>query len=108
MLARLFILLIRVYQWTLAPLFGNVCRFEPSCSRYAIECIRIHGPFLGTWLGFRRVLRCHPFNPGGHDPAPRRRRHSTEDMTSSGRLLPTEMHCAKAIEPRAVDCPEIF
>jgi len=103
MLAQLLIFLIRVYQWTLAPLFGNVCRFEPSCSRYAIECIRIHGPLVGTWLGFRRVLRCHPFNPGGHDPPPLRRSKATRSQASSAALPGAEKTGV-----RAVDCSEVF
>ena len=109
MLARIFILAIRVYQWTLSPLLGNVCRFEPSCSKYAIECIRIHGPFAGTWLGFRRVLRCHPFNPGGHDPPPLRRRQSTRDDEASGsQLSSAETHRMKEFGSRADGCPEVF
>jgi uncharacterized protein len=106
MLAQLFIFLIRVYQWTLAPLFGNVCRFEPSCSRYAIECIRIHGPFVGLWLGFRRVLRCHPFNPGGHDPPPLRRRQSTKGETTP--LSSCESLRVNERVHHAVDCTEVL
>lgn len=61
---------IRVYQWLLSPLLGNCCRFEPSCSRYALLCIERLGPVRGSWLSLRRLLRCHPFCPGGHDPPP--------------------------------------
>jgi putative membrane protein insertion efficiency factor len=61
---------IRVYQWLLSPLLGNCCRFEPSCSRYALLCIERLGPLRGSWLSLRRLLRCHPFCPGGHDPPP--------------------------------------
>jgi putative membrane protein insertion efficiency factor len=46
------------------------CRFAPTCSRYAIEAIERHGVALGTWLALRRLLRCHPFHPGGIDPVP--------------------------------------
>jgi uncharacterized protein len=70
MLARLLMLLIRVYQWTLSPLLGNVCRFEPSCSRYAHACIAHHGALRGSWLTIKRLCRCHPFHPGGFDPPP--------------------------------------
>ncbi len=59
---------IRVYQRTLSPLLGNVCRFDPSCSRYTIECLRKYGLLRGVGKGLRRVLRCHPWNPGGSDP----------------------------------------
>ena len=68
--ARALILLIRVYQWTLSPLLGNVCRFHPSCSRYAAACLEAHGALRGSWLALRRLLRCHPFHPGGYDPPP--------------------------------------
>jgi uncharacterized protein len=61
---------IRLYQWTLSPLIGGQCRFEPTCSRYAQEAIRIHGPWRGGWLALRRIGRCHPFRRGGYDPVP--------------------------------------
>ena len=70
MIARLLMLLIRVYQQTLSRLLGPVCRFEPSCSRYTHECLRLHGAVKGSYLGFRRIIRCHPFHPGGYDPPP--------------------------------------
>jgi putative membrane protein insertion efficiency factor len=65
------IVLIRIYQVTLSPLlsaFGPTCRFEPSCSRYMIGALRKHGFVKGLWKGTGRVLRCHPWNPGGYDP----------------------------------------
>ena len=62
--------LIRVYQKTLAPFFGPCCRFEPSCSNYMLEAIRVHGVGYGVFLGLRRIARCHPWNPGGYDPVP--------------------------------------
>jgi len=61
---------IRIYQWLVSPLLGNCCRFEPSCSRYAQLCIERLGPLRGCQLSLWRVLRCHPFCPGGHDPPP--------------------------------------
>jgi hypothetical protein len=67
---RALVLMIRVYQLLLSPLLGNCCRFEPSCSRYAQLCIERVGPLRGSWLALLRVLRCHPFCPGGHDPPP--------------------------------------
>lgn len=69
-MARLFLVLIRLYQWTLSPWIGGACRFEPSCSRYAASCIERFGALRGSWLGLRRILRCHPFHPGGYDPPP--------------------------------------
>lgn len=68
-----FILLIRLYQVTLGPLMGGHCRFEPTCSHYGIEAFRRHGPFRGTWLTFRRLIRCHPFGGSGYDPVPIKR-----------------------------------
>ncbi len=70
MVADALIFLIRIYQLTLSKLLGRVCRFEPSCSRYAAECLHLHGAARGSWLAVRRVSRCHPFNPGGYDPPP--------------------------------------
>jgi putative membrane protein insertion efficiency factor len=67
---RALLLLIRIYQLTLSPLLGNACRFEPSCSRYASACIESHGALRGGYLAVRRILRCHPFHPGGYDPPP--------------------------------------
>jgi putative membrane protein insertion efficiency factor len=62
--------LIRAYQLILSPWFGQHCRFTPSCSRYTQEAIRKYGAARGSWLGIRRILRCHPFCDGGHDPVP--------------------------------------
>ncbi len=67
---RLLLVLIRLYQLLLSPLLGNVCRFEPSCSRYAAACLENHGALRGSWLALKRIGRCHPFHPGGFDPPP--------------------------------------
>ena len=58
----------RIYQWTLSPLIGRQCRFEPTCSAYFILAVRKYGAIRGMWRGIRRVGRCHPFHPGGYDP----------------------------------------
>lgn len=60
----------RAYKLTLSPLFGNVCRFEPYCSDYAVEALEKHGLIRGIYLSLRRVARCHPYCKGGHDPVP--------------------------------------
>jgi putative membrane protein insertion efficiency factor len=62
------ILLVRVYQWTLSPIVGRQCRFQPTCSNYFIGAVQKYGAVLGTLKGIRRVSRCHPWNPGGYDP----------------------------------------
>lgn len=68
---RTFILtLIRAYRYLLSPWLGRHCRFWPSCSEYAEEAVRRHGPFRGVWLALGRIARCHPWNPGGSDPVP--------------------------------------
>ncbi|MEO6811626.1 MAG: membrane protein insertion efficiency factor YidD [Isosphaeraceae bacterium] len=65
---NLLVATIRLYQITISPLFGSACRFEPSCSRYMIESLRKYGLIRGAWKGVCRVLRCHPWHPGGYDP----------------------------------------
>lgn len=70
LLGRLLILLIVFYQRAISPMFPPCCRFVPTCSAYALEAVRRYGPFKGGYLAIRRILRCHPFNPGGYDPVP--------------------------------------
>ncbi len=69
---KLLLGLIRGYQLTLSPFIGQHCRFTPSCSHYAAEAIRVHGPARGSWLAIKRIGRCHPFCEGGIDPVPPR------------------------------------
>ncbi|SRR6266487_3375267 len=68
--ALLIMLPITLYRRLIGPLLGPRCRFEPSCSAYALEALRRHGAVRGSWLAVRRIARCHPFNPGGYDPVP--------------------------------------
>lgn len=72
--ARLVLLIVRAYQLLLAPFAGGACRFQPSCSAYAIEAIETHGACAGAWLALRRVARCHPFSRAGFDPVPQDQR----------------------------------
>jgi hypothetical protein len=67
---RLLIGLLRAYQYAVSPLLGRSCRFFPTCSDYAIEAIGRYGAIKGSYLAMRRVLRCHPWHPGGYDPVP--------------------------------------
>lgn len=66
--ANLLVTTVRVYQWTISPLLGPRCRFHPSCSEYFILAVRKYGVFSGAFRGAWRILRCHPFHPGGYDP----------------------------------------
>ena len=59
---------IMLYQWVIRPIIAPCCRFHPSCSNYALEAIRTKGVFVGVYLAIRRILRCHPWSPGGYDP----------------------------------------
>jgi hypothetical protein len=62
--------LIKLYQISISPILGPACRFEPTCSEYAYQAISAHGFTRGGLLAIKRILRCHPFNPGGFDPVP--------------------------------------
>jgi putative membrane protein insertion efficiency factor len=68
--ARVLLLIVSGYRRWVSPLLGPRCRFAPSCSAYALEALQGHGAARGSWLTVRRLLRCHPFHPGGHDPVP--------------------------------------
>ncbi len=68
--ARVTLALVRIYQKLVSPLFGNNCRYYPTCSHYTYEAIEIHGAARGSWLGIKRIGRCHPFHEGGVDPVP--------------------------------------
>jgi len=68
MLRAALIAVIRVYQWAIRPLIPPACRFHPTCSAYALEAIRQYGAGKGLLLSVRRILRCHPWHPGGYDP----------------------------------------
>ena len=79
---------IQLYRWTLSPLkdllFGPAakCRFQPSCSEYALEAVKMHGAVHGSWLGFRRLCRCHPWGAFGYDPVPPLHKHQKIDATT--------------------------
>lgn len=68
--SHLLILTVSIYRAAISPLLPPGCRFFPTCSVYALEAIRCHGPWQGGWLGLKRLSRCHPFTAGGYDPVP--------------------------------------
>lgn len=69
-LGKFLIFLIRIYQYTISPLFGPNCRYQPTCSEYGAKAIKIHGPLKGTYLATKRILSCHPWGGHGYDPVP--------------------------------------
>jgi uncharacterized protein len=70
---RLLMLIVAGYRRRVSPLLMPRCRFAPSCSEYALQALAEHGALRGGWLAVRRIVRCHPFHPGGYDPVPPRR-----------------------------------
>ncbi len=76
LLARVLSLAVHAYRYTLSPIIGPVCRFEPTCSVYALDALRQHGALRGTWLALRRIVRCHPWGGWGYDPVPPPHSHS--------------------------------
>lgn len=72
-IARILVALIAVYRRFISPILPRSCRYEPTCSAYALEAIATHGAFRGTGLALRRVARCHPWHPGGVDRVPARK-----------------------------------
>jgi putative membrane protein insertion efficiency factor len=86
-MARVLVALIRLYQLTLSRFIrwaaGDICRFQPSCSVYALACVETHGALRGSLLSLRRLCRCHPFHPGGFDPPPPRRDRAATQNSST-------------------------
>ena len=70
LVARVLLWMLDFYQKGISPLTPPSCRFEPTCSNYAVEAVRVHGAWYGTWLAVWRLLRCGPWTPGGWDPVP--------------------------------------
>jgi len=78
------VLLLRAYRRLISPLYGQVCRYHPSCSAYALEAVTEHGSVRGTWLATRRLTRCHPWAAGGYDPVPPRAGSAAESTATRG------------------------
>jgi len=67
------LVIVKIYQWIISPIFPATCRYTPTCSQYMIEALKIWGPFKGTYLGIKRISSCHPWGNHGHDPVPPRK-----------------------------------
>jgi len=85
--------LLKAYRLVISPLYGNVCRYYPSCSAYALRAVEVHGAVRGTWLAGRRLLHCHPWSAGGYDPVPGTPEFAEEmrdQALRTGRIGPAE------------------
>ncbi|WP_093366464.1 membrane protein insertion efficiency factor YidD [Psychroflexus sediminis] len=71
-----FVMFIKIYQWILSPFLGSNCRFQPTCSHYALEAFKTHGVFQGFYLSVIRISKCHPWGKSGYDPVPPPKKHS--------------------------------
>jgi putative membrane protein insertion efficiency factor len=75
---------LRAYRLLISPLYGQVCRYHPSCSAYALDAVREHGSVRGVWLAVRRLGRCHPWAAGGYDPVPPRTNPAQSSRVRAG------------------------
>jgi uncharacterized protein len=75
MLKKVFLAIIRFYQVVISPIKPPSCRFYPTCSHYGLEAVQRYGALKGGWLTLKRILKCHPFHPGGMDPVPEKKEH---------------------------------
>ena len=82
--------LLKAYRFAISPLYGQVCRYHPSCSAYALEAVTVHGSVKGSWLAVRRVGRCHPWARGGYDPVPAKQQPVGSSRQQSGRTNTTQ------------------
>ena len=75
LLSQLLMAPILAYRYLISPMIGPRCRYLPTCSDYAVEALKVHGPFKGLWLALRRLMRCGPFGGHGYDPVPPAHHH---------------------------------
>ncbi|MCU5746821.1 membrane protein insertion efficiency factor YidD [Staphylococcus sp. SQ8-PEA] len=78
MMKKLFLSLIKFYQQYISPMTPRTCRFYPTCSEYTREAIEVYGPLKGTWMGIKRISKCHPFHKSGFDPVPIKKEHKNK------------------------------
>ena len=76
----LLIALLKAYRFAISPLYGQVCKYHPTCSAYALEAVTKHGGIKGSWLAIRRIGRCHPWAAGGYDPVPERKNSTQQQL----------------------------
>ena len=89
--------LLRLYRLLISPLYGQVCRYHPSCSAYALEAVTVHGSIKGSWLAVRRVARCHPWALGGYDPVPGTPAWAEFQDRTAGRHEPDPEHTTQGV-----------
>lgn len=94
---HLLIAFMKAYRAVISPIYGQVCKFHPTCSAYALEALEIHGAAKGSWLAVRRLVRCHPWSLGGYDPVPGSPREAewlarqgAQDRSSRGTEIPAD------------------
>jgi uncharacterized protein len=93
---HLLIWLLKAYRFAISPLYGQVCRYHPTCSAYALEAVTRHGSLRGSWLAVRRVGRCHPWADGGYDPVP----PTSAAPATENLAVPTAPPVAAELSPR--------
>lgn len=81
---------IKAWRFAISPLYGDVCRYYPSCSAYGLESVQRHGSIKGSWLAVRRIARCHPWAAGGYDPVPGAVPDQHEDEHSTDSVLTSQ------------------
>jgi putative membrane protein insertion efficiency factor len=89
--------LLRAYRAVISPLYGQVCRYHPSCSAYALQAVTDHGAARGSWLAVCRLARCHPWAAGGYDPVPARTGRPPASGSSHGSQIPERSQQAGAL-----------
>ena len=97
---------LKLYRLVISPVYGDVCRYYPSCSAYALRAVGVHGAVKGSWLAGRRLLRCHPWAAGGYDPVPGTPEFAEEEREqarAAGTLGAVPLHDRARHDPQAHD-----